>query len=1256
MTAALSRPGLTRAWRQLRGLLLTILAVLIITTAVLVGIGRALIPYADQLRPWLERAATEQLGQTVMLDRVEAEWPRLTPSLSLIGIELDDGAGNRLHIDRARLEVHLPNALDRRANLVRLVLLGLDLVLEPDDEGRWGAQMAGGAAGDWRQQLPLGDLLIRDATVRVRPRDWPELQLRLDEGRLERLGQQTQLQGALSLPAGDQQLDLRLVIDHPDQGWTSVRGWLGVEALSLPAFAAPNAEDLNPTLGPNARIDLQLWLDWQLIENRLGLDLELSAVVNEQGEPLRVQARLEGGDQTLQLDLAELWQGDVSIGSGLAAGRRVLDEQAVWAVAVDDLDLGALHAALQPWAGAYSYWPAELGGQLDGLVLAANSGLSVHAASGRIRDLNVQMDEPLPGIAGLNLDLDVDGDRLVLQPSGQPTARWRRHIRADLVLEDISGRMLLAPGSIELKRLAVDSAVAQATADGWIYLRRPRPFLDFVIEVHRVGPIDPRPYLSYRTIPDAAMNWLDESFVWIEQASGLVNLHLTAGTRARDLRPGSYQALVDFEGAQLDYWPDWPKADAIDGRVAFVGNRLSGTVERARFGALELAAPWLEIAELTEPVMTAALQADRVDAGALAAMLAEIPVPGWQAILEPLRWSGSVDAHTNLVLPLRSMVAWDIEGELTLDQTGVTVHPPALGVDGLTGTVVFDRRGLAPTLLQARLADQVFDLAASARFESPAWLELDAAFNPAALDGVRAALGPLASGLSGASRWVFRLEGDEPGAERGLQLVLEGDLSGLSLDWPPPLNKSAETSWPSVARLVLGAERQALEFQIDELMAGSWSGTTEDWSLALVAGPGPVPELPVRGVRVGGQLEHLALAEWLDYLGTLAVTVPGPAAGSFDLALTLERLDLPMLTAGPADLALQRLADGWSGHIDSPQLAGSVMVPLPLDAGRAVVLDFSRLHAQRAPAPDPPDPPARPAEPEGITLFDPRVLPPVSLAVEDLRWGDLTLGRARLEAHPSAAGLEVELLDVSGPDLRLQGSGRWVATEADPQSQFLGRLTSPSLGALVRAAGYDAGLEAARAQVDLDVHWPGAPQDFALRRLVGELDLRLNDGEIPDARPGAGRLLGLASFNAIPRRLMLDFRDVFAAGLRFDDIEGRFALEGGYAATDGLVLRSTAAVITISGQTDMAARRYDQSVLVEPGLGATLPVIGGLAGGPVGAAAGLVLRQLLDRPLRGLAEVRYQVTGSWDAPEIELVAARLPEEPVSDDAARTPPP
>jgi len=151
----------------------------------------------------------------------------------------------------------------------------------------------------------------------------------------------------------------------------------------------------------------------------------------------------------------------------------------------------------------------------------------------------------------------------------------------------------------------------------------------------------------------------------------------------------------------------------------------------------------------------------------------------------------------------------------------------------------------------------------------------------------------------------------------------------------------------------------------------------------------------------------------------------------------------------------------------------------------------------------------------------------------------------------------------------------------------------------------------------------------------------MRDGNIPQASAGAGRLLGLVSLNALPRRLMLDFRDVFASGFPFDRLTGQFEMIDGTAKTEGVRIASPAAVITFSGTTDMIAKSYDQTLLVEPGLGSTLPVIGGLAGGPVGAAAGLLLQSIFNQPLKGVSEARYSITGPWSEPQIELVDAKV---------------
>ena len=167
--------------------------------------------------------------------------------------------------------------------------------------------------------------------------------------------------------------------------------------------------------------------------------------------------------------------------------------------------------------------------------------------------------------------------------------------------------------------------------------------------------------------------------------------------------------------------------------------------------------------------------------------------------------------------------------------------------------------------------------------------------------------------------------------------------------------------------------------------------------------------------------------------------------------------------------------------------------------------------------------------------------------------------------------------------------------------------------------------------------WPGSPAKFALSRLNGEVEFTVVQGNIKDANTGIGRLLGLLSIQSLPKRLALDFRDVFDSGFSFDEASGTFALKNGLAITDDVRLKSPAATISMSGSTDLVDQQYDQLLTIKPGLGNTLPIIGVIAAGPGGAAAGLALQGLLQEQLGEATQVQYSISGSWDEPVIELV-------------------
>ena len=133
--------------------------------------------------------------------------------------------------------------------------------------------------------------------------------------------------------------------------------------------------------------------------------------------------------------------------------------------------------------------------------------------------------------------------------------------------------------------------------------------------------------------------------------------------------------------------------------------------------------------------------------------------------------------------------------------------------------------------------------------------------------------------------------------------------------------------------------------------------------------------------------------------------------------------------------------------------------------------------------------------------------------------------------------------------------------------------------------------------------------------------------------------MGLMSIVELPRRLSLDFRDVFNKGFGFAKIAGTFRIVGGEAYTCDLSLEGPAADIGIVGRADLAGRDYDQAAVVSANFGNTLPIVGAVVAGPQVAAALLVFSQIFKKPLQEVGQVYYGIGGSWDAPVVETTTA-----------------
>jgi uncharacterized protein YhdP len=387
-----------------------------------------------------------------------------------------------------------------------------------------------------------------------------------------------------------------------------------------------------------------------------------------------------------------------------------------------------------------------------------------------------------------------------------------------------------------------------------------------------------------------------------------------------------------------------------------------------------------------------------------------------------------------------------------------------------------------------------------------------------------------------------------------------------------------------------------------------------------------------RGVTLAGSLPRLRVDDWLSLPRVDSGTASGGnwsgALAGADLAVA--EFSIFGQRLGSSRITARRRTDDWQLEIDSDAVAGTVLVPTDLGGDSRVVAVMRRLYLS---AGDDDGPSAGTA----LRGLDPRELPGLQLHADEFGVGQRQIGRLDAEVLSDPLGLRLVSFESATDSFTAQGSGGWfVGADGNHLTRFAVGINSTNVGQMLEQLGFAPFVEAETAEVTASVYWPGPPSGAWLDHLGGDLALRAARGSLVDVEPGgAGRAATLLSISALPRRLALDFRDVFNRGLVFDEITADFVVVDGNAYTDNLKLTGPVAEVGIIGRTGLRDRDYRQQAVVTAEPGKVLPTVGALLGGPQVAAALLIFTRIFKKPLGGIGRASYCVTGSWQEPQVE---------------------
>ena len=464
------------------------------------------------------------------------------------------------------------------------------------------------------------------------------------------------------------------------------------------------------------------------------------------------------------------------------------------------------------------------------------------------------------------------------------------------------------------------------------------------------------------------------------------------------------------------------------------------------------------------------------------------------------------------------------------------------------------------------------------------------------------------------------------------------------------------------ARVVRGAVRVAEP----RVMAPARPGEA---SSPVVAEP---LALPASGVAASVALKRLDLPQW----ETVAARLFGPGTASransgesspplvFDAAggegyvpdvisLKVGELETGPRRLGNVTASLTQSGGLWRAKIDADELEGYLEYRparrgVAGSSGNAVAgagRVFARLSRLSLPK-------AEADRVESLLEEPASSIPALDIIVDDFELRGRHLGRLEVEAsnRPPVASAgeasrqwQLAKLNLVMPEAKLSANGTWGAstTGAPRRASMNFHLALADSGALLERLGMGKAIKGGKGALDGEVSWPGSPLSPDYARMSGQVKVAIDAGQFLKVSPGAARLLGVLSLQSLPRRLLLDFRDLFEEGFAFDNVVGDVKIGQGLASTNNLSMRGVAAAVLMEGSADLERETQDLRVLVVPEINAGTASLAFAVINPAIGLGTFLAQYFLRKPLIAASTREFHVTGPWDDPKVDRVERTL---------------
>ncbi|MDR3477764.1 MAG: YhdP family protein [Gammaproteobacteria bacterium] len=1264
-----------------------VLCAVIILAALLVSMTSLLTPVLNEHRADFEKLASNILLTPVMIGNVKVTWHGYSPEIDLENVTILNLQTQKPKavIQRLRIDFSIWKSLwTRQAAIRNITVFGVKLTIIQHHSGKI---QIGGLTSFNIKDTQTGDsvetekmatwifsqprLALNNIDIHFVSSTQPERFITFRALSLRNDGKEHIIDGRVTL---NQELPTNIDVHFAWEGdirqFQMAKGnfYLYLEGLSLPQwFSKMNWQGFQVRKG---LASIKLWAkwqnnQWQKVQSTFQIyGLEAYSSQAKRSENInRISAnigwKVDGNTQILAgdniyIDFPQhVWPvtNFELTAVPYASGNLALKSARTNYLNLSDVSRIALESALLPDDKRNILTTLDLKGELKELRLIIQNALTDVTGltlTTQFSQLALNAWENVPGVGPLNgaISWDKSHGNLKLDeakvfftlPQRFAKPLYFDQLNADIHLQhDTTGSWIL-----KTKGMSAKNADGDASAD--LALTFPltgSPSIDLAANFNVSNATHIIDYLPLKTFDPDLATWLTNAFKSGHVDAGRVIIQGKLSDFPFDNNTGKFLVSTAIHDTTLNFAPGWPMLSHIEGMLTFAGRGMTADVASGQILDVSVKNVRGVIPYIGDD-QPQILHVDGVMSGDLQQGLNFIQSSPLQKTigkdLKSMQLTGPMQLTLSLVVPLKRPSDTTVKGLVGMTEATLNLPDWRLAMTHINGAFDFTENGIEAKHITSTL------------FDSPATLDMATSDKPGQKGQVRADLSsqinvaqlekwlevslPFAKGASTYQAQLLLSAHDQ---SKPNQVIISTDLKGISLNAPGVYGKKEEQT-KNLQAVITVTDSNAMNAKLDyaKLISAAMTLTKVNNTYQVVGGElrlgsGDASFQKNPGVLVTGQIPQLDWDVWQNYFASFqkkgAASHPDHVdlLRGIDLSVGLVNVGGQQLHQAHLNVTLDR--EEWLVKINSEELGGDLRLPLNL-SGKTIVGHFQHLTVGSPSAKNP-----------NSHSLDPGALPMLSIEIDNVQVGGIGFGHVTLNTAPANGGLIIKQLSINESFIKLNATGDWFGSASHSKSHLQGEVSTPRISEMLNKWGLNStNFVGSTGNITFNLSWADAPFRPALAGLTGDLSLKLGEGRIvelsegSDAKMGLGRMLNLFSLSTIPRRLSLNFSDLFEKGYSFDSLTAKFSLRSGSAFTENMRFDGPIASVEIKGRVGLKAKDFDLQLGVTPYVTGSLPLVATIAGGPIAGVATWVVDKVISSQVSRVTTYQYNVRGPWSNP------------------------